>query len=155
MLTKILADTKKENNKLKEEKLGLQKRISDLEQELKEAEEKYHNKEQLWIKAFEASSPKNIQGGKGEKQFSFAGVNLRNAKSPPARIGMPQTGPAQGTNAQQRGKVNYKQNMKTMIHQKYMKKLEDQQKLFEKRFNELRLEFASQIEEMTEQVAEA
>lgn len=50
-------------------------------------------------------------------------------------------------------KLNYKANMKTMIHQRYIKKIEDLQKKHEKEIHLLHKSFAVQLEDLTESLA--
>lgn len=142
-MAKLLADSKKENAKQKESNQKLLERISELEQEVKVLSEKLKTQEALWIKAFDVNSPKNKKRSMNTSfSPSVVGPNQRMGQNHPQSM--------------ERGKpkANYKQNMKTMIHQKYMKKLEDQQKRHEKEMNKLRYDFATQIEELTEQAAE-
>lgn len=140
-MNKALAEYKKENDRLKETNQGLQERIDELEQEVKDAEEKIKNQEALWIKAFDIVSPKNAT-----KKIS-TGKNV----TFPAPVASKKV---ERVIDRPKAKANYKQNMKTMIHQKYMKKFEDQEKAHEKQINALRYDFATQIEELTEQMAE-
>lgn len=123
LLTKLLNDSKKDNARLKETNQNLQKRISELEQECKNLEEKLQTQEALWIKAFDMMSPKK-KGSEGVNTTFPAPDNSTAKPKPQVQRG--------------KQKANYKQNMKTMIHQKYMKKLEDQQILHEKQLHELR-----------------
>ena len=51
-------------------------------------------------------------------------------------------------------KANYQENIKTMVHHKYLKKMEDQEIEHQKQMNEFKVEYANQIEEMTELIAE-
>ena len=84
----------------------------------------------MWIKSFEANSPKN---------YSTKNVNLNcNAFRPGNK-----------NNERVRPRANYKENMKTLIHQKYMKKIEDLQRKHEKEMGKQRKDFAGEIEDMT------
>jgi hypothetical protein len=142
-MSKLLADSKKESIRQKEANQKFQERISELEEEVQILNEKLKSQEALWIKAFDINSPKNK---KRSANVSF---------SPSVAVPNQRTGKNQ-PQSMERGKLkaNYKQNMKTMIHQKYIKKLEDQQKRHEREMNRLRFDFATQIEELTEQAAE-
>lgn len=100
VLAKLLADTRKDNAKLKEANTDLLSRLNEVEVELIEARDKIKHQEQLFIKALETNSPKNKV-----KVNGFAA---------------PVSNKIQVINTQ-KGQKNYKQDMKTMIHQKYIK----------------------------------
>lgn len=100
VLAKLLADTRKDNVKLKEVNSELLSRLTELESELVEVKDKVKNQEQLFIKALETNSPKN--------KLKMTGFIA------------PISNKVQVINTQ-KGQKNYKQDMKTMIHQKYIK----------------------------------
>jgi len=48
---------------------------------------------------------------------------------------------------------NYKENIRTVIHQKYIKKLEDQEKLTIQRIRDVEIDYTKQVEELQEMLA--
>ena len=125
---------------MRENNQTLKSRIEELEKEIEEAEDKAKTQEALWIKAFDMVSPK--------------GANSKPQSNKALAFPVPQKKKIERIVPQPREKANYKQNMKTMIHQKYMKKLEDQAKAHHKLLNEQRRDFATQIEDLTLQISE-
>lgn len=138
MLSKLLADSKKDNEKLRDANTKLRVQVDQLEEEMKTLEEKLGTQEALWIKAFDMVSPKNKNTKKRTQNLQFT-IPEKASEGKKGEKGKP--------------KANYKQNMKTMIHQKYIKKLEDQQKRHEGEMDNMRHDYATQIEEMTEHIA--
>ncbi|CAI2378601.1 unnamed protein product [Moneuplotes crassus] len=139
VLTKMIADEKKEVKKLSKKNQDLLNKISELEKQLSDVTECLRKQEQMWIKSIETTSPTQKVPNRSMKiDMNFSSKT----KSNKAQIG-----------EKPKVKINYRQNMKTMVHQKYLKKIEDLQKRHEKEMHLLRRSFAKQLEDMTELVA--
>ena len=97
----------KEVKRLTKKNQELLNKISDLETQLADVKECLRKQEQMWIKSIEATSPKaKISNRSMKVDMNFASK----AKSNQVQSG-----------EKPRVKINYKQNMKTMVHQKYLK----------------------------------
>ena len=132
MLVKVLSDQKKEWERLKELSESLLDRIKKLEVENMKLSDKLKAQESLFIKTF-SSPPKRqlvISPGTANK----GGLRKQNI-----------------TFGEK--KNNYQDNLKQMVHHKYLKKMESQEIEHQKQMAELKLDFTAQIEDMTELIS--
>ena len=132
-MVKAINDLKKENERVKDINEKLLARIEGLEKELTSVSDKLKTQEVLWIKNF----------GNSPKSRPMSPNATFSSKMPVAKK----------LNPKVKEKANYKENIRTMIHQKYMKKLEDQEIEHQRQMGLFKQECAIQIEELTELVA--